>query len=75
MQETHHTKSIPSKEAEEELENIKKTDGIDTLERLDTQSKHKVVNVLRLWRNNQDEKIKDELMRLRSIEDEMNDMK
>lgn len=34
MQETHQTKSITSAEAEEQLENIKKTAGVDTLDRL-----------------------------------------
>lgn len=34
MQETHHTKSITSTEAEEQLEDIKKTAGVDTLDRL-----------------------------------------
>lgn len=45
-----------------------------TFEFLDTESKHKVVNVLRLWKNDQVEKIKDELRRLRSIENKMKDI-
>lgn len=45
-----------------------------TSEFVDTESKHKVVNVLKLWKNDQVEKIKDELRRLRSIEDKMKDI-
>lgn len=48
VRQTIKTKSITSTEAEEQLESNEQTASVGTLERLDTELKHKVVNVLRL---------------------------
>ncbi|KAG5891873.1 hypothetical protein JTB14_015891 [Gonioctena quinquepunctata] len=72
--EVHGAVSMTSAEAEEELDNIKKAAGTESLEKLDSVSKGKAIHVLRIWKWDQMEKIRDELKRLRSIEDKMKDI-
>ncbi|XP_018579115.1 uncharacterized protein LOC108917139 [Anoplophora glabripennis] len=66
--------SMTSAEAKDELENIKKAAGVQSIENLDTVSKHRAINVLKAWKTDQLEKIRGELRRLRSIEDKMKDI-
>ncbi|XP_056632402.1 uncharacterized protein LOC130442369 [Diorhabda sublineata] len=66
--------SMTSIECEEALENLKKAAGVDSIENLDSVSREKAINVLRMWKSDQVEKIRGELRRLRSIEDKMKDI-
>ncbi|XP_023013446.2 uncharacterized protein [Leptinotarsa decemlineata] len=70
----HGAVSMTSAEATAELDNIKKAAGKESLEELDTVSKNKAINVLKMWKTDQMEKIRGELRRLRSIEDKMKDI-
>ncbi|KAJ8942760.1 hypothetical protein NQ314_009971 [Rhamnusium bicolor] len=67
-------KSMTSAEALEELENIKNAAGVASIEELDSVSKEKAINILKCWKSDQVEKIREELKRLRSIEDKMKDI-
>ncbi|VEN55560.1 unnamed protein product [Callosobruchus maculatus] len=67
-------KSMTSVEAEQELENLKSAAGVESIEELDPEAKNKAINVLKMWKTDQVEKIKDELRRLRTIEDNLRDI-
>ncbi|XP_028130679.1 uncharacterized protein LOC114326483 [Diabrotica virgifera virgifera] len=66
--------SMTSVECEQELEKLKQAGGVDSIENLDTVSREKAVNVLRMWKSDQVKKIRGDLRRLRSIEDKMRDI-
>ncbi|KAJ8920130.1 hypothetical protein NQ315_011787 [Exocentrus adspersus] len=66
--------SMTSAEAQEELNNLKEAAGVESIENLDSVSKHKAINVLKAWKTEQLQKIRGELKRLRSIEDKMKDI-
>ncbi|CAH1970231.1 unnamed protein product [Acanthoscelides obtectus] len=68
VQAAAEAKSMTSVEAERELKKIKSAAGVDSIEELDPESKNKAINVLKMWKTDQVEKIKDELRRLRGIE-------
>ncbi|XP_050306430.1 uncharacterized protein LOC126743397 [Anthonomus grandis grandis] len=67
----HDQPSITSQEAQEELENIKKAAGVESIEKLDSVSKDKAINVLKMWYNEQTGKIKEEMKKLRAIQDQI----
>ncbi|CAH1114041.1 unnamed protein product [Psylliodes chrysocephalus] len=66
--------TLSAVECEEELEKLKEAAGVKSIEKLDSKSKEKAINVLRIWKTDQVEKIRGELKRLRSIEDKMKDI-
>lgn len=67
----HEEPSITSQEAQEELENLKKAAGVESIEKLDSVSKDKAINVLKMWYTEQTGKIKEEMKKLKSIQDQI----
>ncbi|XP_030745638.1 uncharacterized protein LOC115874584 [Sitophilus oryzae] len=63
--------SITSEAAQEELDNLKKAAGVESIEKLDTVSKDKAVNVLKMWYQEQTGKIKEEVKKLKSIQEQI----
>ncbi|KAF7272201.1 uncharacterized protein LOC143205254 [Rhynchophorus ferrugineus] len=63
--------SITSAAAQEELENLKKAAGVESMEKLDSVSREKAVNVLKIWHHEQTGKIKEEMKKLKSIEEQI----
>lgn len=67
----HDEPSITSQEAQEELENLKKAAGVESIENLDSVSREKAINVLKMWYTEQSGKIKEEVKKLKAIEDQI----
>lgn len=67
----HDEPSITSQEAQQELENLKKAAGVESIEKLDSVSREKAINVLKMWYTEQTGKIKEEMKKLKSIQDQI----
>ncbi|CAG9762191.1 unnamed protein product [Ceutorhynchus assimilis] len=72
--EVHADPSITSQQAEEELNNLKKAAGVQSIEKLDSVSKEKAINVLKMWRVEQTGKIKEEIKKLKLIQEQINNV-